>query len=77
MSTLFPRRTTFAVDGDDMKTSHNHNRSTDWPVWVPTWIYRMWRCGIYGHRPVPEHCSLPAHNFCAFCNKPMPWEGTT
>lgn len=30
-------------------------------------------CHTFGHKPVPDQCNKPEHDFCVFCNKPMPF----
>ena len=29
-------------------------------------------CAKYGHLPERDHCGLPEHDFCLWCNKRMP-----
>lgn len=29
-------------------------------------------CQVFGHVPVPDHCGIPEHDFCAGCQIPMP-----
>lgn len=33
-------------------------------------------CWLFkAHRPTEDHCLKPEHDFCAWCNKPMPFQG--
>lgn len=29
-------------------------------------------CQGFGHKPVPDQCDKPEHDFCVYCMKPMP-----
>lgn len=29
-------------------------------------------CKIYGHEPERDQCGIPEHDFCGWCNRPMP-----
>ena len=45
-----------------------------WPEWKPGWMCDSiaWAaCKIWGHDPMAE-CSIPEHDHCTWCNKPMP-----
>lgn len=29
-------------------------------------------CRVLGHMPIADQCGIPAHDYCAWCNKSMP-----
>lgn len=29
-------------------------------------------CKVYGHEATPDQCGIPEHDFCVWCNRPMP-----
>jgi hypothetical protein len=29
-------------------------------------------CEIIGHEPTRDHCGIPEHDFCLWCNTPLP-----
>lgn len=43
--------------------------------WFPWWIDDVWQwilCQVFGHGPSPDHCGIPAHDYCVWCQKSMP-----
>lgn len=35
--------------------------------------FGLWAlCRYYGHKPVPDQCGRPEHDFCVYCSKLMP-----
>lgn len=41
----------------------------------PTWLHDAvaWTCcKIWGHQVYQDHCGLPEHDSCSWCNKVMP-----
>jgi len=51
------------------------DRVTDnqWPerLYAPDWVQKA-LCLVFGHHPERDQCGIPAHDFCAYCGKPMP-----
>lgn len=54
------------------------------PEWVPANWWDMvetvvedpakWiLCKIYGHSPEGDQCGIPAHDFCIWCNRSIPY----
>lgn len=47
-----------------------------WPLWKPEWLISAvaWcLCRALGHEPIADQCGLPAHDFCVWCMKLMPF----
>jgi hypothetical protein len=48
----------------------------DWPLNVLNALIerpgRWVLCKLYGHEPVRDQCGRPEHDFCGWCNRPMP-----
>jgi hypothetical protein len=50
------------------------------PSWLSDqdWLYYFdggWSraaCILLGHYPTPDHCGIPAHDYCSTCSKSMP-----
>lgn len=43
----------------------------DWLMDPPLWL-QAHLCWIGGHVPVPDHCGIPEHDYCAHCMAPTP-----
>jgi hypothetical protein len=45
---------------------------------LPGSLDRWWQwigCKLLGHVPIPDHCNIPEHDYCAWCQLPMPGMG--
>lgn len=51
-----------------------HVRDDNWVWWIgdKVQVVGCWTlCLLFKHKAVSE-CSIPDHDYCVFCNKPMP-----
>lgn len=51
-------------------------RDDNWVWWICDriqWAGTKLLCLTFGHKPVPDQCPYPEHDFCVFCNKSMPF----
>lgn len=62
---------------EDWLFSHVPERVID--SWLGEFMFLDWLhpvfCSLIGHEPITDQCGMRAHDFCAYCNKPMPGLG--
>lgn len=42
----------------------------DWAYYGEGWARAL--CFLIGHSPIPDHCNIPEHDYCATCMTPTP-----